>query len=141
MNLVSVLMASVIGSILIVILGQGMVNQAKMATYIEYLNDTQTARNDLELRADCNKSHLPSCTIKTKTGDVILSGSTINAVGFANVGVVCDGQGFNVWTKKRNDPRPAKPLIPLKVCGGGNKVCNLTENSDGISCAGGSNSY
>lgn len=140
MNLISLMITASIGLIVAVSVGQMMINQAKMSVHIEYLNDTQTARNSIELRADCKKSHLPSCTVRNGTNTEIVSYATPWIVGRANVGVVCDADGFNVYATKQNGSSLVA-LVPLKICGGGTKVCNLTRNSDGISCAGGSKSY
>jgi hypothetical protein len=140
MNLISVMMAGAIGLILLTAMSQGMINQAKLAVKIEYLNDKQTARNMLELKADCKQSQLNTCTVNDKLGNELL-GVSAWQVGQADVIVLCDSDGFNVFAKQRNRSLNWEPLVPLKVCGNGGKVCNTQQNADGISCTGGSNSY
>jgi hypothetical protein len=140
MNLVSLLVTMLVFSIITVAIGKTIVFQHEMAANVEYMNDTQTARVSLELRADCKKSNIQTCEVRDQQNNVIL-GNTIWTVGRADVQVVCDSEGFNVFVRNKLKPTSWKPLIPLKVCGNGGSACTLTENSDTISCTGGSNNY
>ena len=138
MNLVSVLVTMAVAAIVTAAIGRTIVFQHEMAANVEYMNDTQTARISLEARADCKKSNLQTCQVRDQQNNVVLS-NTAWAVGRADIQVVCDSEGFNVFVRNRAKPTSWKPLMPLKVCGNGTTTCNLTENSDGISCAGGTN--
>ena len=140
MNLVSILITALIFSILSLAIGRTIVFQHQLASNIEYLNDTQTARTSIELRADCKKSNLTQCEVRDRNNNLVL-GATTWLVGKADVRVVCDTEGFNVFTRQHGKTTDWKPLIPLKVCGNGGTTCNLTQNSDTISCTGGSGSY
>lgn len=136
MNLINVMLAGAIGLIIATSISQLMITQAKMASHIEYLNDTQTARNSLELRTDCKKLNLATCQVRDQTNNVILD-STGWTVGRAFVQPICDSEGANVFVRQVKGTR-WKALIPLKVCGNGAKVCNMIANADGVSCTGGS---
>lgn len=131
-----------IASIVTVAIGKTIVFQHTMAARIEYLNDTQTARNSIEMRVDCKKVNLQQCEIKDNNGTLILEDNVIWGVGRADVAVLCDNEGASVFVRQRGVMPNWTTLIPLKVCGmNGEKACNLTTNSDTISCTGGSNSY
>lgn len=138
MNLISVMVAASLSIIVGAVINQMMLNQVKMHTHIEYLNDTQTARNNLEMYADCKQSNINKCEIMTKDNNILL-GTTGRSIGRADLMVVCDS-GFNVFVRKQKTTTWT-PLVPLKVCGNGSKICNLQQNADGVSCTGGSNSY